>query len=52
MGALVVIERSVATLDALVKPIDSSDGCDDRIGLGVDGGGVFACEGGARGCEG
>lgn len=42
----------MATLDACAELVDISDGRDDCMGLGVDGGGVIACAEGAHGVGG
>lgn len=52
VGALVVIDRSVVTLDVLAKPSDRSDDCGDGMSLRVNGGGVVACAVSAHGVEG
>lgn len=38
----------MALLDAFAELVDSSDGCDNFMGLGVDVGGVITCAAGAH----
>lgn len=48
VGALVLIELIVATLDAYAEPVDISDGGDDGAGLDENGGELVTCAAGAH----